>query len=453
MFTMAKVKDDSTTGHNFMFNHLSCNDYYSENEKIVGYWHGKLAEEFNILGHEIAAAEFVKIQKNENPWRGGKLTPAARKGSSRFFDFQCSAQKSVSIMAVVMNDQRLSEAHSECVKEALSEMEKFVSCRIRKGAFRNSEKLEVTGNLIAGLYDHNASRALDPQIHTHCVVANVTWCESEQRYKALSEYEILKAIRYCGKFYQNAMAKHVQELGYDIELKRTNKGIEGFEIKGIDNDLLERYSRRRAEIEEKIEEFKNETGREPTPAEIHIIAKETREAKLTEITTPEVLESQRKMLSENELSHLRSIKYSALENERIIKQIAPGKIIRIFSKTIDHLYERKSVVVGHELLAEALNQGMKIATADDLKKALKNNKELIPLTESPDPLQTYYITKRGLALEREAVQLANAGIGIFKPLGEQAKVDTSKLSLIQRDAVNGILQCQDFACLLRGYAG
>ncbi len=453
MFTMAKVKDDNKTGNNFMYNHLSCNDYYSENEKIVGHWYGKLSEEFGILGNEIAAAEFVKIQKNENPWTGGKLTPAVRKGSSRFFDFQCSAQKSVSIMAVVMNDHRLSEAHSECVKEALTEMEKFVSCRIRKGAFRNSEKLEVTGSLIAGLYDHNASRALDPQIHTHCVVANVTWCESEQRYKALSEFEILKAIRYCGKFYQNAMAKRVQELGYDIELKRTNRGIEGFEIKGVDNDLLERYSRRRAEIEEEIEKFKNETGREPSPAEIHIIAKETREAKLAEITTPEVLESQRKMLSEKELSDLRFIKYSALENERIIKQISSGKIIQIFSKTIDHLYERKSVVVGHELLAEALNQGMENARAEDLKQALKNNKELIPLTESPDPLKTYYITKRGLALEREAVQLANAGIGLFKPLGEQAEVDHSKLSRIQRNAVNGILQCQDFACLLRGYAG
>jgi len=452
MFTMAKVKDDNKTGNNFMFTHLSSNDYYSENEKIVGHWYGKLSEEFGIKGNEIAAEEFVKIQKNENPWRGGKLTPAVRNGSSRFFDFQCSAQKSISIMAVVMNDQRLSKAHSECVKEALTEMEKFVSCRIRKGAFHGTEKLEVTGNMIAGLYNHDASRALDPQIHTHCVVANVTWCESEQRYKALSEYEILKAIRYCGKFYQNAMAKRVQELGYDIELKRTNRGIEGFEIKGVNNDLLERYSRRRAEIEEKIKEFIDETGREPTPAEIHIIAKETREAKLTEITTPEVLESQRQMLSKKELSHLRSIKYDALKNNRKLQEISSGKIIQIFSKTIDHLYERKSVVVGHELLAEALNQGMENARADELKLALKNNKELIPLTESPDPLKTYYITKRGLALEREAILLANAGINIYKPLGEQA-VDTSKLLRIQQDAVNGILQCQDFACLLRGYAG
>ncbi|MFA7184473.1 MAG: relaxase domain-containing protein, partial [Victivallales bacterium] len=146
MFTMSKVKDDSTTGHNFMFDHLSCNDYYSENEKVTGHWYGKLACEFGIIGNEITAAEFVAIQKNKNPWTGGKLTLAVRNGSSRFFDFQCSAQKSVSIMAVVMNDQRLSEAHSQCVKEALSEMEKFVSCRIRKGNFKNSEKLELTGN-------------------------------------------------------------------------------------------------------------------------------------------------------------------------------------------------------------------------------------------------------------------------------------------------------------------
>ena len=217
--------------------------------------------------------------------------------------------------------------------------------------------------------------------------------------------------------------------------------------------LHERYSRRRAEIEQKIEEFKSETGREPTPAEIHIIAKETREAKLTEITTPEVLESQRQMLSNEELSHLRSIKYKALRNDRILKEISSGKIIQIFSKTIDHLYERKSVVAGHELLAEALNQGMKDVSAENLKQALKNSKELIPLTEAKDPLQVFYITKRGLALEQEAIRLANAGIGIFKPLGNINDVDTSDLSDVQQNAVQGILECQDFACMLRGYAG
>ena len=451
MFTMAKVKDDNTTGNDFMFDHLSCNDYYSENEKIEGHWYGLLAEKFGVSGKIIIADEFAKIQKNKNPWIGDKLTPSVRRGSSRFFDFQCSAQKSISIMAVVMNDYRLTEVHNECVKAALAEMEKFVSCRIRKGIFRNSEQLENTGNFLAGLYNHNASRALDPQLHTHCVVANVTWCESEKCYKALSEYEILKAIRYCGKFYQSSMARRVQELGYEIELKRTEKGIEGFEIKGIDKSILEKYSRRRAEIENKINDFLTEAGREPTPAEIHVIAKETREAKLTEITTPEVLELQRNMLSAEEFVTLRSIKHNALDNNQILEPRKSAQIIKILGKTIDHLFERNSVQTGYQLLAEALNLGLKNINVEDLKQALKNNKELIQLIDSQDILQSYFITKRGLALEQEAIKMANSGIEKYQGFGTIP--DLGKLLKSQQQAVQEILTCKDFACILRGYAG
>jgi hypothetical protein len=42
---------------------------------------------------------------------------------------------------------------------------------------------------------------------------------------------------------------------------------------------------------------------------------------------------------------------------------------------------------------------------------------------------------------------------VLKPRGEQAGVDTSKLLLLQRNAVNSILQCRDFTYILRGYAG
>jgi conjugative relaxase-like TrwC/TraI family protein len=444
-----------------MFAHLSCNDYYSEGEKIVGHWHGTLAERFGVHNNEIKAEEFVSLQKRENPWTGGKLTLANRKGSPKFFDFQCSCQKSVSIMAVVMNDQRLADAHSQCVKAALTEMEKFAACRIRKGSMKNSEACEITGSMIAGLYEHNASRALDPQLHTHCVVANVTWSESEQRFKALSEHEVLKAIRYFGKYYQTAMARRVQELGYAIELKRTAKGIEGYEIKGVSEELLERYSRRRAEIEERMEAFKNDTGREPTAAEIHIIAKETREAKLAEITTPEVRESQRRMLTSEELAQLAAIKHQALKNDNEIQCLQREKIIQFFGRSIDHLFEGNSVVSGHELLAEALNMGMGKVVAEDLKEYLYSNHELVPLTVDNDPLQVFYTTRKGLSLEHESIKMANEGIEAFEPLGtlpdidadDAANSDFAQLSDVQRQAVSGILNCKDFACLLRGYAG
>jgi hypothetical protein len=47
---------------------------------------------------------------------------------------------------------------------------------------------------------------LDPQLHTHCVVANATWDASQQRWSALTEYEMVQAIRYVGKVYQNELA-------------------------------------------------------------------------------------------------------------------------------------------------------------------------------------------------------------------------------------------------------
>ena len=44
-----------------------------------------------------------------------------------FFDFQCSAQKSVSILAVLGGDRRLRIAHERAARIALSELERFAS--------------------------------------------------------------------------------------------------------------------------------------------------------------------------------------------------------------------------------------------------------------------------------------------------------------------------------------
>jgi len=76
------------------------------------------------------------------------------------------------------------------------------------------------------------------------------------RWVALNEFEMVKAIRYAGKVYQNEMARSCIKFGYDIELIREQKrGITGFEIKGVSAELLERYSKRRKEVEAGIEKF------------------------------------------------------------------------------------------------------------------------------------------------------------------------------------------------------
>ena len=106
------------------------------------------------------------------------------------------------------------------------------------------------------MFRHDASRALDPQLHTHFVVANATWDAQKQRMVALESRQMVEAIRYVGKVYQNELAREVQSLGYQVDEKRNAKGmIEGFSIRGVSVDVCEKFSRRRAEVEAGIAAF------------------------------------------------------------------------------------------------------------------------------------------------------------------------------------------------------
>ena len=109
MFTCAKIKDGST----YLSSHLTANDYYCENEHVTGIWVGKGAERLGLSGDPIGKddAAFEALRRNLLPDGSGRLTPRRAEGGIRFFDFQCSAQKSVSIMAVTLEDQRLYAAH------------------------------------------------------------------------------------------------------------------------------------------------------------------------------------------------------------------------------------------------------------------------------------------------------------------------------------------------------
>ena len=129
MFTMARIKAVRYKGKEFFLNHLSANDYYSEKEKITGVWHGKLADDFQLQNMPVTADVFSLFQQNLNPVTLSKLTQRTVNGGIRFYDFQCSAQKSVSVMSLF--DSRLIEAHKQAVAFAMNELEQFAAVRIR----------------------------------------------------------------------------------------------------------------------------------------------------------------------------------------------------------------------------------------------------------------------------------------------------------------------------------
>ena len=169
MFSMAKIQD----GRTYLGQHLAANDYYCKGEQVIGQWIGRGAERLGLAGKTIATGDqaFENFRINRLPDGSGKLTERDSDRRIRFFDFECSAQKSVSIMAVTLGDQRLIEAHDRAVAKAFAELEKFVACQCNT---RTESANRITGNLIAAVFRHTTSRQLDCQVHTYNVVANAT---------------------------------------------------------------------------------------------------------------------------------------------------------------------------------------------------------------------------------------------------------------------------------------
>ena len=94
--------------------HLSHNDYYTQNETQQGHWLGIGAERLGLRTGEVVTRDaFLRLCDNQHPKTGEQLTPQHFKERRIYFDFVCSPPKSVSILAVTMNDRRIIQAHKE----------------------------------------------------------------------------------------------------------------------------------------------------------------------------------------------------------------------------------------------------------------------------------------------------------------------------------------------------
>jgi conjugative relaxase-like TrwC/TraI family protein len=177
-------------------------------------------------------------------------------------------------------------AHETAVREALEEAEKYSATPVRLAGVNENR---TTGNWLVAAYTHDTSRELDPQLHTHVVAANLTYDGVEGRWKALQVSGLYDRRSYLTEVYRNALAREVRALGYEIEDRRDTRGRDkGFEIAGCSQDLLDKYSQRRAQRDAAIREFTRERGRAPTDNEVAVLVRETRADKLQEISTERV---------------------------------------------------------------------------------------------------------------------------------------------------------------------
>jgi conjugative relaxase-like TrwC/TraI family protein len=218
-------------------------------ERSAGEWYGRGAHALGLQGR-VQRSQFRGVLRGQLP--GGARIRSGRSGGSEHtpgWDLTFSAPKSVSIVAEVTQDKRIFEAHRTAVHEALQWVERHAVV-YRKRTLTGRRQVN-SQSLVAALFQHHSSRALDPDLHTHAVVANATQRE-DGRWVAVHSHALYLHKMAAGVVYRAALARELQRAGYAIT--RTARGL--FELAGVPEKLLDYFAKRRAQIEKWLEKKK-----------------------------------------------------------------------------------------------------------------------------------------------------------------------------------------------------
>ncbi|MES2676887.1 MAG: MobF family relaxase [Pseudomonadota bacterium] len=442
MLSVSKIKNSKGASHYF-----AKDDYYAKddpNHQQLSGWYGKGAKILGLSG-EVNPKIFEKILAGNLP--NGKQIGLIKDGefihdSGR--DLTFSAPKSVSIMALIYNDKRLIEAHKIAVKSTLDEIEKnYLKTRIKQDGITNTI---TTNNLIAATFEHHTSRNLDPQLHTHCVIANATR-DNNGKWKSAFFDDIYDNKKLLGAIYRSELAYQIKQLGYEIIIKG-NDAV--FELKNVNHELLEIFSTRSKEIKQKA-------GENASQKQLEKAALITRSKK-------------------QEPNNLKAIWQEKLDNfyhqQKLSHQIIPPQPNPIFSDqqksnneiakeavnyAILHLSERKTIFSKQELIITALNDKLSQVRLEDINHQINHliqKKELLPSKhhQLPDSFTTQSLLNQELNIIKIMQDGKNQHQPIINDIDKYSDLLTN-LNLGQKQSVELILTSKDRVIGIQGYAG
>jgi len=241
-------------------------DYYAA-EGDAGRWIGRAAKEMGLAG-DLKPGQLLAGLQGFHPETGERLAKNAGEEHKGGWDGTFSAPKSVSCVWAVADPEL--RAAIEAAQQAAAE--RALSFLEDAGAFSSRSRTDpgpVSG-VAAATYLHGTSRMGDPQIHSHCAILNLqpdgSAIELDTRWK-----------KPAGAVHRAELAAGMQKLGFQVE--RDNWS---FRIVGVPEAVEKEFSRRRAQIEERLAE----TGYSSAKAAA-VAATQTRKSK--ELTTRDEL--------------------------------------------------------------------------------------------------------------------------------------------------------------------
>jgi conjugative relaxase-like TrwC/TraI family protein len=414
---------------------LAREDYYTQ-DAIIGHWGGKGSERLGLVG-EVGGKAFIALCDNQNPVSGNSLTPRSKHDRTVGYDFNFHAPKSLSLLYALTRDDRILAAFQSAVRQTMQELEGDVKTRVRQGG-QNAER--TTGNLIYAEFVHLTARPVDgvpdPHLHAHCFTFNATFDSEEDRWKAAQFREVVRDAPYFEAAFHARLSKGIAGLGLTIERTKV-----GWEVAGISKEIVGKFSRRTA----KIEELAREKGISDAKEKSQLGAK-TREKK-GEARSLDALRTEWKgRLTEEERRAVKEVL-----TRRQAPREPPVSAAQAVDHAIGHGFERSSVVEERRILATALKRGYGAVAPEDAKRDFSGRGEVIRRRYND---RDFVTTREVLAEEAAAVAFARDGRGTCKPFAATGQRFASKeLNRDQTEAVRHVLTSTDRVMLIRGAAG
>lgn len=232
---------------------LDVEDYYLEPTEEPGRWHGRAAAELGLTG-TVERADLEALLEGRDPRTGTRIGTWTKRPD---YDLTLSAPKSVSLLWGLGDRdvaRTVESAHDNAVDAAFAYLDEH-ACVVRRG---HGGPIRLKGDgLIAAVFRHRTSRALDPNLHSHVLVANMTRGD-DGAWSCPFGSLLFAHARAAGCIYQSVLRRGLSErLG--VRFGEVVKG--SADIVGIDKPQRRAFSKRRAAIEARMAEHGTKSRR------------------------------------------------------------------------------------------------------------------------------------------------------------------------------------------------
>ena len=309
-------------------------------------------------------------------------------------DFAFSAPKSVSILA---QGPLREEIHASMMRATHKAMEygetEFAATRIT-----NSEtgQRETIGDqkIIYALFLEDTSRADDPQLHVHGPMPNLALGQ-DGKFRALVNEKFYKNQILLGQVFRAELAKDLKAKGFHIE--KTGKHGQ-FEIKNVDADVKDAFSKRRKDMLEKAGvDYQN-------PKRMQAINLITRGHK-SNLSPNQLMPRWQAELNSLGAS-FKEITQKALSRKTSKIQETPN-LKSIVTSTLNHKAETQRTFGKYEVLTSVMEKTYRHFTIDKVQTELDHQKEKGVLEQSKDG--KHYALSKTLRREKEVIAQMHKG--------------------------------------------